>query len=598
MRIVRDRLAVAMALSLALSCITGCGKPEGPPEESGMVLRLASASHIKGFDPVHAGDSPSIAVMALAYEPLLQYKYLERPYAVEPCLAAGMPEVSADGLVYRFRIRRGIRFVDDPCFAASGGAGRELVAEDFIYAFKRLADVKTQPTGWWIFDGKIVGLDAFYKASATGNGVDYDRPVEGLRAPDPYTLEIELTGPYPQLLYVLAMTYTAAVAREAVEHYGEEFLNHPVGTGPYRLERWARGSKVILVRNPGWRGETYPTMGEGGDRELGLLDDAGKAVPFIDRIERTILVESQPRWLQFMKGQFDAGGIPKDNYDSAIGPDRELLPEMEGKGIKLLKTPTLVVTYAAFNLDDPVLGVHKLLRQAMAHAYDIERRIEIFANGRAIPAHGPLPPGLFGYDPDYRNPYRDYDVAKAKALLAEAGFPDGAGLPAFAYDYVASTTARQQAELFKREMAEIGIGIELNASTWPQFLERVKGRKAQIWGLAWGADYPDPENFLQLLYGPNSSPGPNGSNFDHPEYNELYDRMRIMPNGDERLRLIRRMVDIVAEECPWILGTHPFAYTLQQAWLKNYKPHEVGHGLARYYRIDTDLRNKLLAEVF
>ncbi len=598
MRIVRDRLAVAMALSLALSCITGCGKPEGPPEESGMVLRLASASHIKGFDPVHAGDSPSIAVMALAYEPLLQYKYLERPYAVEPCLAAGMPEVRADGLVYRFRIRRGIRFVDDPCFAASGGAGRELVAEDFIYAFKRLADVKTQPTGWWIFDGKIVGLDAFYKASATENGVDYDRPVEGLRAPDPYTLEIELTGPYPQLLYVLAMTYTSAVAREAVEHYGEEFLNHPVGTGPYRLERWARGSKVVLVRNPGWRGETYPAMGEEDDRELGLLDDAGKAVPFIDRIERTILVESQPRWLQFMKGQFDAGGIPKDNYDSAIGPDRELLPEMEGKGIKLLKTPTLVVTYAAFNLDDPVLGAHKLLRQAMAHAYDIERRIEIFANGRAIPAHGPLPPGLFGYDADYRNPYRDYDVAKAKALLAEAGFPDGGGLPAFAYDYVASTTARQQAELFKREMAEIGIEIELNASTWPQFLERVKGRKAQIWGLAWGADYPDPENFLQLLYGPNSSPGPNGSNFDHPEYNELYDRMRIMPNGDERLRLIRRMVDIVSEECPWILGTHPFAYTLQQAWLKNYKPHEVGHGLARYYRIDSDLRNKLLAEKF
>ena len=598
MRIVRDRLTAAAALSLALSCIIGCGKSEGPPEEDGMVLRLASASHIKGFDPVHAGDSPSIAVMALAYEPLLQYKYLERPYAVEPCLAAEMPEVSADGLVYRFRIRRGVRFVDDPCFAASGGAGRELVAEDFIYAFKRLADVKTQPTGWWIFDGKIVGLDAFYKASTTEDGVDYDRPVEGLRAPDPHTLEIELTGPYPQLLYVLAMTYTAAVAREAVEHYGEEFLNHPVGTGPYRLERWERGSKVILVRNPRWRGETYPTVGEEGDRELGLLDDAGKAVPFIDRIERTILVESQPRWLQFMKGQFDAGGIPKDNYDSAIGPDRELMPVMEGKGIKLLKTPTLVVTYAAFNLDDPVLGAHKRLRQAMAHAYDIERRIEIFANGRAIPAHGPLPPGLFGYDADYRNPYRDYDVDKAKALLAEAGFPGGGGLPVFAYDFVASTTSRQQAELFKREMAEIGIGIELNASTWPQFLERVKGRKAQIWGLAWGADYPDPENFLQLLYGPNSSPGPNGSNFDHPEYNELYDRMRIMPNGDERLRLIRRMVDIVAEECPWILGTHPFAYTLQQAWLKNYKPHEVGHGLARYYRIDTDLRNKLLAEKF
>ena len=263
MRIVRDRLAVAMALSLALSCITGCGKPEGPPEESGMVLRLASASHIKGFDPVHAGDSPSIAVMALAYEPLLQYKYLERPYAVEPCLAAGMPEVRADGLVYRFRIRRGIRFVDDPCFAASGGAGRELVAEDFIYAFKRLADVKTQPTGWWIFDGKIVGLDAFYKASATENGVDYDRPVEGLRAPDPYTLEIELTGPYPQLLYVLAMTYTSAVAREAVEHYGEEFLNHPVGTGPYRLERWARGSKVVLVRNPRLARRDLPRDGRG-----------------------------------------------------------------------------------------------------------------------------------------------------------------------------------------------------------------------------------------------------------------------------------------------------------------------------------------------
>jgi ABC-type transport system substrate-binding protein len=562
----------------------------------GQVYRAAFGVKIKTLDPIGAGDLYSHIVISQIYEGLLQYDYLARPYKLIPCLAEDMPEVSPDGLIYTFKIKKGVRFQDDPCFKATGGKGRELVAEDFVYSFKRLADIKNRAEGWWTLDGMIKGLNEFREHSKKSKVTDYSLPVEGLEAPDERTLRITLTRPYPQFLYVLAMSFTMAVPREAVEEYGEEIISHPVGTGPFMLKSWRRGSKLILVRNPNFREEYYPTEGEEGDEEAGLLVDAGKRLPFLERIEFPIIIEDQPYWLNFMKGNLDVAGIPKDSFEQAINPNMELRPEMVKKGIILTKTPLPDVTYIGFNMEDSLVGKNKLLRQAMSLAYNVKEVIKLFYNGRAIPAQGPIPPDIPGYDPELVNPYRQYNLERARELLAKAGYPNGEGLPPLVYENASTdTTARQMAEFFVKQMAKIGIKIKVNNNTWPQFLEKIKTKSAQVFGLAWIADYPDAENFLQLFYGPNQAPGPNNTNFNHPEYNKLYEKVKYMADSPERRKLIKEMVAILIEECPWIFGTHRIGFGLRYAWVKNRKPHHFSHSL-KYTSIDSELRKKLLSK--
>ena len=560
-----------------------------------MVFYRSLPSKLKGFDTTQASDEVSNILISQIYEPLLQYSYLERPYKVEPCLAVEMPAISEDQLTYTFKIRKGVYFQDDPCFTATGGKGRELTAEDFVYSFKRLADFDNQSKGWWIFNGRIRGLDEFREISKNEKGkTNYELEVEGLKALDRYTFQIKLKEPYPQLLYILTMSYTAAVPREAIEHYEDEFLNHPVGTGPFKLKEWIRGSRVVLVRNPDFRREFYPSTGEEGDRELGHLDNTGKRIPFLDRIDIRIILEDQPMWLEFMNGRLDVSGIPKDNFDSAVAADRQLTPEMRKKGIKLWKCPLLQVTYISFNTEDPLFKNNKLLRQAISLAYDESRVIKMF-NDRLIPAVGPIPPGIEGYEKDRVNPYRKFDLDKAKEFLAKAEYPGGKDRDGkqlrLTYEATGTdTTTRQRSELFVDDMKRLGIEVDITYNTWPAFLRKIRRRQAQIFGLTWIADYPDAENFLQLFYGPNSSPGPNNANFDTPEFNKLYEKIRTMPDSPERTEIYKKMVDILMEETPWIFATHPLAYTLQYDWLKNFKPHDVGYNLCKYYRIDTKLR--------
>ncbi len=586
-----------------------------------MVLRESLAQYVKGFDTSQVGDVYSHRAQSLVYEGLLQYRYLERPFALEPCLAVSMPDVSPDGLVYTFEIRKGVKFHDDVCFdpAHETPRTRELVAGDFVYAFKRIADRKNTSTGWWLLDGRIEGLNAFAVASGGAEPTDYDREVAGLRAPDRYTFEVRLTGPFPQFLYILAMAYLAAVPREAVEHYGEEFLNHPVGTGPYRLEAWVRNHHMVFVRNPhfaegahparnGVRDDPrrqYPLSGEPGDRAKGLLADAGKVLPFCDRIVLYEIVEDQPRWLNFMKGRLDRSSIPKDNFGSAVNiRSKDLLPAMEKLGVTLWKTPSLDVTYTGFNWEDPVVGNvgdeaqkrrNLLLRRAMSLAFDAGAQIEILRNGRAIPARGPIPPGLPAYEEDLENPWRilDYDeaLAKARALMDEA-YPDGAEVPVLVAESVSSTTGRQYDEFFKACMADIGVDVKIRYNTWPGFLDKVKHRRAQIFSMAWLGDYPDAENFLQLFYSENASPGPNNANYSNPEFDAVFEKARVLPPGPERVELYRKARDIVIDDGPWIFQVHRVGFVLQHAWLENYKPHDIAAGVQKYYKVDAEKRKR------
>ncbi len=592
-------VAPAGLLLCGLTC-TGCGGTRrlDTGAASGEMVMYGATARIRGFDPVKAGDVASAMAISKIYEGLLQYSYLVRPYRVEPLLADGMPEVSADGLVYTFHIRPGIYFQDDPCFTNTAGRGRELTAADFVYSIKRVADAKNASTGYWAFRNRIVGLDEFRKASQGQESTDYDLPVEGLRALDRYTLQIKLVEPYPQLLWVLTMQYAFAVPREAVEYYGESFLNHPVGTGPYVLKAWRRNYRVEFERNPKWsetgRKETYPREGAAGDAAAGLLEDAGRPVPFIDRIVQFVVSDDSTRWLMFLTGEFSTSGISRDNWDAVITESRKLDRKLEEMGIVLAKTPTLSIYYLGFNMDDPVVGGNRKLRQAMTCAFNTEEWIH-FYNDRIKRPTGPIPPGVAGYEE--RPALFPYDLERARRLLAEAGYPGGRDPRTgrrleltLDLGQAQSPEMRQSTELFADFMTRIGIVIKPSYNNWPTFLGKLERRQVQMYRLGWVADYPDAENFLQLFYGPNSSPGPNHSNYSNPEFDRLYERARVMPDCPERTRLYARMARMIEEDCPWIFTSIPLDYVLRHSWLRNYKPHDFPYGMVKYLRIDAAAR--------
>ncbi len=584
---------------LILGGSAGCG-PRGldRPAEEGAFIR-GTTSRIRSFDPAGVADIASVKALSRIYEGLLQYHYLDRPYRVVPLLADRMPEVSEDGLTYTFSIRSDVYFQNDPCFTETGGTGRAVRAGDFVYAIKRVADVKNASGGYWVFDDRIRGLDAFREASRADGPTDYDRPVEGLQAPDDRTLRIRLKEPYPQLLYVLTMQYAAAVPREAVEYYGDAFGQNPVGTGPFLLEDWKRNYRVEYRRNPRWeetgRIDRYPRQGTPADRAAGRLADAGRPLPLADGVIDYVVGDEQTRWLMFLRGQFDRfGQVARANWDAVIAPDRGLDQRFRDMGISLVSRPTLDTFYLGFNMDDPVVGDNRALRQALTCAFNREQWVQLH-NDRIQAANGPVPPALAGHLED-ASPFA-YDPDRARALLAEAGYPDGidpeTGRPleiTLTIGSADNAEIRQSSELFASFMREIGVDFQLEYMHWPAFLQKVDRRDVQIYRLGWIADYPDAQNFLQLFYGPNSSPGSNHSNYDNPAYDRLYEQLRTLPASEEKTRLVKEMGRMLVEDCPWIFLHHRMSYSLHHGWLRNVKHHDFPYGVEKYRRVDTEQR--------
>lgn len=578
--------------------VTSCTKKES---DKGKTLNLAVSSQVKGMDPIYANDRYSSNEVARVYEGLLQYHYLKRPYTLEPNLAEAMPKVSEDGLTYTFKIKKGVTFQDDAAFA--NGKGRELTAEDFVYSIKRLADPKLQGLGWWLLDGKIKGLNEWRKKYTELPTVDYEEEVEGLKALDRYTLQFKLAKPFPQFLYALAMPFTFAVAKEVVQKYGKEFLNHPVGTGPFMIEGGAfkQTKKIVYVKSPTFREKKFPCEASKKFEKEGLLADCGKKLPLVDKVVVNIIEEDQPRWLNFQKGKVDYVGVPKDNFDTVIPDAKNLSPEYKSKGIVLMVSPSLDVTYTAFNHDLDLFKNNTQLRQAMSLAYDIDTANKLFYNNQAIPAQSVVPPGIAGHMENYTSPYRgngkEDQIAKAKKLLADAGYPEGKGLPEITYDCPSNTVSRQIGEYFKKQMAQIGVNIKVIQNPWPELQKKITTRNIMTYGIAWGADYPDAENFLQLLYGPNRAPGANGSGYDNPELNKLFKVAAIMQDSPERTALYEKMNRIAAEEVPWIYGVHRQNFTLKHSWLKNYVSSDFDAGIAQYLNIDKKLKKENLKKL-
>ncbi|MFH1018250.1 MAG: ABC transporter substrate-binding protein [Pseudomonadota bacterium] len=558
------------------------------------------SSDIQGFDPIHSRDTFTSIAVSQVYQGLLKYKYLARPYGVEPLLAEKMPSVSSDGLTYTFRIRDGAFFHDDAVF---GGVPRPLRASDFVYSFKRLADPENQAPQWWVLEGRITGLDEFRERLKAFRGTDPYREIDvaGLSAPDEKTLVVKLKKPYRRLPFILAMAPTVAVPREIVEAYGKEFLNHPVGTGPFILKEWRRGQKIVFEKNPKYWSETYPSEGEPGDRGLGLLEAAGRPLPFVDRVTFWIYVESQPAWLNFLKGKLDLGTIPKDAFETVFDPGGKLRDEMAAKGIMSRVSKQSDLVMFVFNLNDPLLGQNPFLRKAISCAIDRERLIRTFYNGRAIAARGPIPPDIFGYDPKLKDP-NGYDPARAREFLERARDLErkrgkNGKIPAIVQDIENSASARQMAEAVTADLKKVGLSSEIRVSTWPQLQQRQAKGDVQFVLYSWVADYPDPENFLRLLYGQNVSPGPNAANFKNAAYDRMFEKMQNLPNNAERAALITKMVSLVHQETPWVFLGHRMAYTIRHSWLKNFKRNEMSPAQIKYLDVDPDKKRETLPKL-
>ncbi len=564
------------------------------------VLRLGFPTAETGFDPIAVSDLYSNTIIEAIIEPMLGYDYLARPVKLVPLTLSEMPAVSNNGSSYTFKLRPSVFFADDSVFK---GKRRELIAQDYAYSIRRLFDPALRSPWLFLLDGKVIGMDEVVANAKASNKFDYDAPIAGLEVVDRYMFRIHLKEPDYNLLYILAMPTLGALAREVVEQYGADISGHPVGTGPYILKNWVRGHKMILDANPTYR-ETFFQSAAGSDaldRDI-IARLKGKTLPIIGRVEVTVIEESQPFWLAFLGGELDLSGIPNEFINQVI-PGGKLIPSLVKKGIRHYQSAEPDLTYTFFNMDDPIVGGYDkekiALRRAISSAYNTKQEIQIIRKNQAVQAQSPIAPGVAGYDPRFRTDYNEYNPAKAKALLDHFGYkdrdgdgyremPDGKPL-AIEQASVASGDNRQFDELWKRNMDAIGVKMTFKKGKWPELVKASKLGKLQMWGAAWIADYPDGENYLQLLYGKNEDA--NTARFKLSAYDRLYEKVKRMPDSPERTKLYQDMSKLVLVYAPWKLGVHRIANSVAQPWVSSLKRHPIMHAPWKFLDIDLEKRN-------
>lgn len=637
----------------------------------------------KYLDPASSYSTDETPFTYSIYEPLYGYHYLLRPYQLVPKTAETIAQpryYDAEGRelppdapgeqvavsVYDIPIKRGIRFQPHPAFA-KGTDGqplywplkpadlegrysitdfpetgtRELVADDYVYAFRRLASPRVVSPIFGVMAEHVVGMREYGErlkaldAAAQGEGrlawLDLrEHGFEGVEAVDSHTLRIRVIGKYPQFRYWLAMTFTAPIPWEADRFYsqpgmaehGLSFNTWPVGTGPYMMTESIINRRHVLERNPNFRGEPYPCEGEPGDREAGLLADCGKPTPFIDKAVFHLEKESVPLMGKFLQGYYDIPQVGSGDYGAAMrvaaSDSAEKAALYADHGIQIHTTTEAQIFYLGFNWRDPVVGRgdtpeqqerNRKLRRALSIAFDWEQFIAIFLNDQGTPAHGPLPPGIQGYQPlpegMNREVYELKDgrpqrrpIEEARRLLAEAGYPEGrdavTGRPLILhFDSAGGMGSSPMLDWMRRQLAALNIQLEVRATDYNRFQDKMRNGTAQMYMWGWVADYPDAENFLFLLYGPNSKAGnggENASNYRNEEFDRLFEEMRFMDDGPQKDAIVRRMVEIVQHDAPWMFGYYPASGGAYQAWVGNAKPSQMVRNTLQYYRLDPALR--------
>ncbi len=519
-------------------------------------LNLALSSEVSTIDPANSYDGVSGQIVYQTLEPLYEYDYIKRPYTLKPLLADGFPTISKDKKKYTFKIKPGIFYNDNPCF---GGKKRSLRAQDFINQIKRLAFLPTKSSGFWLFQGKIVGIDKFREMA----GTDFEKfktlEVEGLKVINEYSFSIELLKPYPQILYAFSMSFTVPLPIEAIEFYKNDFSTNSVGTGPFFLKEFHLTGDSILLKNRNYHGP----------------------LPEFEKIHYHLIKEDQPRWLNFLSKKLDIIQIPVDNFSNVIDSKTGNLNEdFRKKGISLFKEPSFTYWWLSFNMKDPLLGKNKNLRLSIAHAINRKKLIDLFTNGLGIPANSIIPFGVLGHSQNAL-PFK-YDPDTARLLLKKAGFPEGRGLPPIKLDTRStSTKARQQAEFIKKELEEIGIKINIQTNTFPSFLTKAKEGNLQFFFDGWTMDYPDAENSLALLTKKNFPPGPNASFYENKYFEKLFQEY---DTSNEKNNLIENMEKIVFEDLPWIMLYYDQRATLIHDKVKNFIPSDLINNSLKYLK--------------
>jgi len=541
-----------------------------------------------------------------------------------------------DGLRDRFYI---------PDFPETGT--RELTAHDYVYGLRRLASPRVVSPVYGLMANYIVGMQAYGDAlrqrdQALRQGLPpgtrdlpwldlrQDDGFDGIQALDAHTLRIRVRGKYPQFRYWLAMTFTAPVPWEADRFYSQPGMaahdlslnTWPVGTGPYMLVESLPNRRHVLARNPNYHGEPYPCEGEPGDREAGLLADCGKPTPFIDKVVFSIEKEAVPLSGKFIQGYYDIPQVERGEYGVAMrvaaGDSAEKASLYREHGIQLPATVEASIWYLGFNWLDPVVGRgdtpaqqerNRKLRQAISIAFDWEEYVAVFEDSQAEVAHGPVPPGIAGYTPPPQgyNP-AVYDLVdgrpvrksldEARRLLAEAGYPHGrnaqTGAPlVLYYDAMSGAGGSPQFDWMRRQLAKLGIQMDVRSTDYNRFQDKMRRGTAQMFMWGWNADYPDAENFLFLLYGPNakaSDGGENAANYANPEFDALFQQMKFLDDGPEKTRLISRMVELVQRDAPWMFGYFPLSGGAYQQWVGNAKPTQMVRNTLQYMKLDPALR--------
>ena len=565
--------------------------------------------------------------------------------------------------IYEISIKPGIRFQPHPAFARNEReeliyhnlsakdlaeiyelkdfpytGTRELTAKDYVYEIKRLAHPRLHSPIFGLMSDYIVGLKEYSdtlksaanlqpETASTGAYLDLNNyPLEGVQVIDSHTYRIKIKGKYPQFMYWLAMPFFAPIPWEADRFYTQQGLVeknitldwYPVGTGPYMLTDNNPNLMMVLEKNPNFHGETYPVGDYKNNLKSDLFKDAGEPLPFIDKIMFYRDKESIPRWNKFLQGYYDASGIGSDSFDQAVQitgqGEATVTKEMSAKGIRLEEAIATSTYYVGFNMLDPKVGglteSSRKLRQAISIAVDYEEFISIFANGRGIPAQGPIAPGIFGhkygkegvnpivYNWKNNRPSRK-SIETARGLLAEAGYPNGIDIktnaPLVLYFDVTARGPEDKSKLdwMSKQFQKLNIQLVIRSTDYNRFQDKIRQGNAQIFEWGWNADYPDPENFLFLLHGPQrkvGSDGENAANYDNPEYNVLFEQMKNMKDSSERQEIIDQMLRILRKDSPWIWGYHPKDYALYHEWYTNVKPNKMSHNNLKYHRIDSNMR--------
>jgi len=588
--------------ALLAALLGGTARAQTPTAPPLKTLRIAFSAAETGFDPARAGDNYSHAITSHIFESLYRYDHLARPMKIRPLVAAEMPEATADFRTWTIRLRRDVYFADDPAFK---GVRRQMVAQDWVYTFKRYADPAVKSPHWSEIESMgITGLAALRQRALDGKKpFEYDRPIEGLRALDAHTLQIRVDVTRPRLAEDLIGGFRGVLAREVVEAHGDRIAEHPVGTGPFRLASWRRSSQIVLERNPGFREVRFDAEPAPDDAEghAMLARLKGRRLPMVDRVEVSIVDADQPLWLSFLQGDFDTLEVPP-TYAPLAMPGGQLAPFLARRGVIGQEALTPTVSYLFFNMKDPTIGGYTpeqvALRRAISLAMDVPRRIALVRGGKARIAHSGISAMTKGYDPDFRSEMGDYDPVRARALLDLYGFvdrngdgwrerPDGSPLR-LRQATQPDELSRQYDELMKRDMDAVGLRIGFDAAQWPEQLKASRAGTLMMWSLGWGSG-PDGLNGLVRLHGPAAG-GFNASRFSLPAFDAVYERLLALPDGAERQAQFVQAQRLSVAYMPEKVLFHRVASFLAQPWVDGYRPPVFGEDWYHWVDIDEAAR--------